>query len=472
MAAAAESTPCCEFAWIAESGFDFIALERSLTLVKETVGARSLISVALEARPKESWMVVFFRLSSRAYSSQLRKVMGMEAVRLRCRALDLLLLAKPEREALQTRRAELPVKVEASVDLSKGVRDFQEALGLKPVEQPPVRFRMSFETVDALCALYAQQAAEGAVHLPGKSPPRGTQLLLELAVTGQTIPGVVDSRAQVLEPAKGGPPSTFRVRLDPSNALRELVTRHALSKKEGRLARGGAGQQLLREHQRFDTFLDVEFKELPELSAEYATNISKGGLFVRMPHPPVLRSKVKLRLKLPSGEQLETEAEVVHTVSVEEAAARGQVAGAGLSFATGRPEFDEKIAGLLESYGRRKPLVLIVDADRAFAQRLEEAFVKEGMEVETAHEGGEAIRKVVDRFFDLDLLLLDVKAPELGAEQLLHRIRNLGGELDLPVIAFAPPPGPPGATEVLSRETPLPQLLDRVRRLVHHREQS
>ncbi|HEX4803352.1 MAG TPA: TIGR02266 family protein [Myxococcaceae bacterium] len=67
-----------------------------------------------------------------------------------------------------------------------------------------------------------------------------------------------------------------------------------------------------RQGPRFSVNLQVEFATEDDFVREHATTISKGGLFLRTSQRPSLNSELKLRLKLPNGELIETMARVVY----------------------------------------------------------------------------------------------------------------------------------------------------------------
>jgi len=67
-----------------------------------------------------------------------------------------------------------------------------------------------------------------------------------------------------------------------------------------------------RQGPRFNVNLQVEFATEDDFVREHATTISKGGLFVRTTQRPSLNSELKLRLKLPNGQLIETMARVVY----------------------------------------------------------------------------------------------------------------------------------------------------------------
>jgi uncharacterized protein (TIGR02266 family) len=69
---------------------------------------------------------------------------------------------------------------------------------------------------------------------------------------------------------------------------------------------------------RFEVQVEVEFKTDEEFVREYATNISKGGMFVRTSRRPALNSEVEMVVKLPSGQTVDLVARVVHVLDSPE----------------------------------------------------------------------------------------------------------------------------------------------------------
>jgi uncharacterized protein (TIGR02266 family) len=91
---------------------------------------------------------------------------------------------------------------------------------------------------------------------------------------------------------------------------------------------------------RYPVNFEVEFKTDTDLVREHATNISKGGIFIRTTKRPGLNSEIGLDLKLPNGEILKTSARVVHIMD------HPQYGGIGLAF----PPGDTELSAALEKY--------------------------------------------------------------------------------------------------------------------------
>ena len=102
-----------------------------------------------------------------------------------------------------------------------------------------------------------------------------------------------------------------------------------------------AGTANQRAAPRYSTNLEVRFKSAAQFLREHATNISRGGLFVRTQKPFQVRDAVELTIWLPNGAQIETGAVVAHVnrKSGEE--------GVGLQFTGDRSAFRAALDGYL-----------------------------------------------------------------------------------------------------------------------------
>ncbi len=226
-----------------------------------------------------------------------------------------------------------------------------------------------------------------------------------------------------------------------------------------------------RRHRRFDVTLDVAFDNVPSQVVQRATNISKSGLFVKTEAPLPLNAKVLLKLTLPSGEHLTTAAEVIHIVTPEQASGQAYPSGVGLRFFHPKPEFRRRLSAFIADLQCGYPRILIVDDDEDFRAALADGLGALGMTVDYAASGEEALRKLVESLFQIDLVLLDIRMPGLDGRGFLHRVRQLGGELDLPIVVLSAAPraelqslkGPNAANDVLSKNDPLEEIAARVK---------
>lgn len=95
-----------------------------------------------------------------------------------------------------------------------------------------------------------------------------------------------------------------------------------------------------RQAPRYHVNLEVEFTTEDDFAREHTLNISKGGIFVKTKQRPPLNSELGLKLRLPNGQVIQTNARVVHVVD------NPLSGGVGLAFTRDDPVFNRN----LESY--------------------------------------------------------------------------------------------------------------------------
>jgi CheY-like chemotaxis protein len=185
-------------------------------------------------------------------------------------------------------------------------------------------------------------------------------------------------------------------------------------------------------------------------------------------------SKVRIAIGLPRGEKLSGLTKVVHVVTPSQASALHRPAGAGLSFLRSDQKLMERIAALTAEYERPPPRLLVVDDDDDFRAALADALRVTGMKVDEARTGEEALSKLVDTLFELDVVLLDIRMPGMDGRGFLDRVRRLGGELDLRIIVLSAAPraellalkGPGAANDALSKADDLSEIVNRIKLVV------
>ena len=462
----ADVPPTQDFAVLTHAGVDLGLVLQAAELLPAELGEGALVGVETFGRRASGEVAVLFRFSLVVAAGPLLSRMEAVAARLGGR-LVALSGAGPEREAWAGRLAGFDVQPQGASSPAAALQSFRERMGLGPLPEAPA-VSLSFGTADELLASYARYVAEGSIFIP--TPRRmleGAQLRLLFVA-----PGIepLEAMAQVVRLADRGERGVHAT-LVPGHALREFVRKKVHAQREGRASAPATG---LRHHERFDTCLEVRFRNFPELLVEFASNISRGGLFAKTYTPPAVRARVRLVVHLPNGEDVETDAEVMHVVTVEDALARGLLPGAGLSFVTQNAEFDGRIAALIDRYRARKPRVLVVDDDALFRASVGDALAEAGMDPVLAASGEEALTRLTEGLFALDLVVLDLKMPGLDGAGLLRRIRRLGGEADVRVMVLsggrpeelAALKGPGGANDVVEKGTPMAEVVDRVRRLL------
>jgi two-component system response regulator AtoC len=74
-----------------------------------------------------------------------------------------------------------------------------------------------------------------------------------------------------------------------------------------------------------------------------------------------------------------------------------------------------------------KPAILVVDDDEVMRQTLSDVLKKRGYTVSTAETGGQTLSCVQDQLFDL--ILLDIRLPDMDGLDVLKRIKEIEGDL-------------------------------------------
>ncbi len=286
---------------------------------------------------------------------------------------------------------------------------------------PTQSVALELSDFDALLTRWARHIAEGSLFIPTPRRPVADEFLLTFIVDGHSFDG---QRARVVQrPMPVRSPVGFWAQIEPGPALSKLIDLHARKRKQGRAIATppGAPRQL----PRFDTVLEVAFENLPSLAAQYASDISRGGLFIRCETQPAMRSRVELRLTLPNAQTIRLDAEVVHCAPT----------GVGVQFSD--PHQLGPIISLLEAYRQRRPKVLVVDDEAIWRSTLARALTRLGVDVQLASDGREGLNKLIDGFFELDLAIIDLHMPNIDGRGLIERVRNNGGESALKLFLFS-----------------------------------
>lgn len=358
------------------------------------------------------------------------------------------------RESLEQKVEALPVRVGPGA-----AAPTVEAL----LARTRANLRLKFGTLEALLGAWAQHVMEGGLWVPDAyGAPLLPEVQLTLVAGATEYPG---QRAQVLTRSNPAGQAGFWLKVAPSPELLALVEKHARRGRQGRPA-APPPPGVSRGAERYQAVLDVQFKNLEGLATEYATDISHGGMFVRCSPQPGLQTRIDVRLTLPDGEQVQVPAVVSRRVT------EGPGQGVGVSFLQGHPEALAPIEAMLSAFRTRRPRVLVVDDEAIWRSSLSRALKDLGAEVAVAADGREGMLKLVDGFFDLDLVILDLHMPNIDGRGLISRVRAHGGEWGLKLFLFS------GvgrdeleelrmsglANGVFSKVAPIDELLSRVAR--------
>jgi CheY-like chemotaxis protein len=129
-------------------------------------------------------------------------------------------------------------------------------------------------------------------------------------------------------------------------------------------------------------------------------------------------------MRLPSGDELAGPAVVV---VVKEN-------GMGVKFDL-PPEASHRLAVALAQIAARPRRGRGVDDDARVGRMRQDAFQQRGFEVLTAIDGATGLSTVVDELLALDLLVTDIKMPNMDGQTFIRTIRGAGGEADLAIVA-------------------------------------
>lgn len=169
----------------------------------------------------------------------------------------------------------------------------------------------------------------------------------------------------------------------------------------------------------------IEYDTEEELAADYATNLSQGGAFIRSSQPQPVGSQLMLEIWLPGSVTLKTPANVVYTNET----------GMGVKF-----ELDsagsETLSAVIARISARPKRALVVDDDLVVRKMMTKALQERGYEVLTANDGTTGIEIVTEELLSLDLLVTDVNMPNMDGEAFVRTIRQAGGENELAIVVI------------------------------------
>jgi CheY-like chemotaxis protein len=159
-------------------------------------------------------------------------------------------------------------------------------------------------------------------------------------------------------------------------------------------------------------------------SGQYLENLSHRGALIRTSDPCPTGTPVRVTLPLPHGESVDLPATVVHQ----------RREGIGVKFEDDRAGLARLNATITEMVGANRR-VLVIDDDELARRILTDALQERGLEVVAEKDALAGLQRLAEEIFTLDLLITDVMMPGVDGEELIRRIRQVGGERDLPILA-------------------------------------
>lgn len=174
----------------------------------------------------------------------------------------------------------------------------------------------------------------------------------------------------------------------------------------------------------------LAFADRSDYFLAWDVSLCAGSCFVPCEAPPPPRSRVTVSLSV-GGEALASlDAEVVHRVTT------GPLTGMGVQLSAGAHARLAELDAALRA-PRKTPTVLIIDDEAVWRTSFTRLLAPRGVRVLTASNGQEGLRTLIDHFFEIDLVLLDLHMPELDGRGLLERVRTLGGESALTIFLIS-----------------------------------
>jgi CheY-like chemotaxis protein len=122
----------------------------------------------------------------------------------------------------------------------------------------------------------------------------------------------------------------------------------------------------------------------------------------------------------------------------------------------------------------RRPRVLVVDDERAFADLLAAVLEDEGYAIDLAYDGEQALR-MIQASDPPDLVLSDVMLPSMRGTELLAATRRLPGCSGVPFLLLSAGPDPgvqADRVDFMAKPLDLDRLLDQVEAAVAERQQA
>jgi hypothetical protein len=116
-----------------------------------------------------------------------------------------------------------------------------------------------------------------------------------------------------------------------------------------------------RRFERYSVRLQVKFGSALDFVAEYAENLSAGGLFVRGAHRLEPLSEAEVEITLPGYGSFKVRGRVAHIVSPELAARSGRKPGAGLEITQQPDGFGDTLGEYLRRLGRRRDVAVLAE---------------------------------------------------------------------------------------------------------------
>ena len=454
-----------DFALVLDAEGKLSELGSALSDLRREYGP-GLDRIELFGQPEKKASVILLGFLFKEYSSGLRSRVESMGTRLRGKTLEPQRLPASDRQEFYSQFLEgFPLHLTVGRDPAEGPELFLNKM--RPSQDSGrLSLAMRPATAAKLWTQYVKLLVAGEIFVPtAKRLPVGMSFDLQL-VGHDLRPPSIAARVERVGSEDGEMGIWASAVL--SDPLKGFFARQCTARQLGRRTRRQGGK---RTKDRFVVQLGVKFDNYPELPLGEAVNLSKGGVFVRTFSAPPLRSKVRLRLDVPSG-PLEIEGQIAHVVTAKQAAGQLYAPGANIVFSPGRSRSQERIHEMIDGFEKVHPLILLADADPTHASALSAKLSAEAMDVVTAQTAAMVRSALENRLFDFDLLLFDARLPGFDARAFSDRAANLGGELELRIMMLSAagvqesyPPAASGAKVTVPRG-PIDEIVGRIKHML------
>ncbi|MFO0599137.1 MAG: response regulator [Myxococcaceae bacterium] len=299
-------------------------------------------------------------------------------------------------------------------------------------------FELSFISAGELLTSWARQLSEGGFDVEAPH--------LE---TGQSVDVTISAGSREFRhnPAEVIASSDGRALLEvqPGPGLSAFF--EARRRREAPESDEASGEAPTRAHR-----LEVDASTPALLADLWELGLHSGHLFIQTDTPPPLRAFATVALTAPGGVVIELDAEVLHRVL------SGPRVGIGMQLTGHARAGLAQLEAMLRA-PRRPQRVLVIDDEPVWRTTWKRLLKPHGIEVLEADDGKVGLELLIDRFFEIDLVVLDLHMPHLDGRALIDRVRRLGGESSLQIFLVSGAGrdeltalvGPAGANGALSK---------------------
>ncbi len=398
-----------------------------------------LMHVDLGLRTSSRFLVVVSHLSSGAYSPADRARLAFWCARAGGVATSITAMNARERNAFlgQLERCDVKLREVAPQALFEAIDRILAEGGAAADRKraPRPKLALAMDVGGPGWAGVAYDSRLHALFVPGTvAPPVGDEFPVSLRIPGTDKPLEVRSRVgSIRERASPGAPAGFVLLLQspPPAVEAALASSQAQPEEQKRAAPRYPVKAPVKVSPAAPaaapapTTVRIEYATDEELRADYVSNLSQGGAFVRTTSPAPIGTRLTLLIRLPGGVELTAPSTVVFAND----------GGMGVKFQL-EAAADEMLSSFIARISARPRRALVVDDDGLVRKMVSEALEARGFEVLLANDAASGLEIITDEVLTLDVLLTDVHMPGMDGEAFVRTIRQAGGESDLAIVVM------------------------------------